>query len=261
MNPRVLPLVFLCAVVGASGLSLERRHVAPNVDYGSAVGDALNNFIQTNLSDPLKLLPEGTEKIDIDLAELSQKIIGEGQTPPIKGSLSLADIFVKGVKQTGVDKSVFDLPSIVRPVNIDIVLSNAALDLEGQYEIDATLMSLIPVRGKGRITLRITNLKAGAATLLKMFPLPMKVDAFNYLLTLDVFQVHFEDLIGGGDLSDKINEILNNLIQTQLLPGLTDPESSLHASINAILADVVNGAVSELTAQDLLDLLNGLLKP
>jgi hypothetical protein len=260
MVSQILALVCLCAL-GANGFSVERQDVAPNVDYGSAIANALTSFIQGNLSDPLKLLPEGTDSLTLDLQELSQTIIGEGKTPPIKGTLILADILVHGLKQTGVDKSVFDLASIIRPVVVDIELSNGALELEGYYEIDATLMSLIPVRGKGRITLKITNLRAGAATTLKLFPLPMKVDPFSYLINLDVFAVNFEDLIGGGDLSDKINEILNNLIATQLLPGLTDPESELHKSIDALLAGAINGVISELTAQDLLDLLNGLLNP
>jgi hypothetical protein len=229
---------------------------APQVDFGPAIGDLINSILKNiTANGPVELIPNLGP---LNLTQILQTIIGEGNINPLKGSLSLSSVALIGLEGAEIVNSTINVPTL-RPIEINFDVDLPGVGLGGDYVIDALLLGILPVRGHGRFSAQI-DLAAGGGGELRIL-MPMKFNTFDYNLLLRNIDVDFEGLIGGPELSEQINKIINNFIDDLITPALTGLESALHPFINAIIHDLLDSVVGELTVAKLLEILNGLLNP
>ncbi|CAG7836692.1 unnamed protein product [Allacma fusca] len=253
----VITLIFACSAHAFSVSRGSGNHVAPLQDFGPTVKEALDSILASLAEGdpiPIDLIPE----LRLNLTELIGAIIGENATSPIKGEMVITAPAI-GLKPGGVcERASVILNSIVRPVDLDVLVSLPGAGIVGDYSINALLLGIIPVRGEGRFYLGV-DLSAGVTDTslkLKLGSANGTLTSFEYLFDLRSLDINLEGLIGGPDLSDKINEILNDFIDKEITPALISLEATLHPVLRAILHDTLNEVVKPITYQMLLDLLN-----
>jgi hypothetical protein len=253
-----LSLAILACTSHAFSLpKLTDNQVAPNADYGEQVKvvvDGLLASIAEGEPIPIELIPE----LRINITEILASLIGANVTSPIKGNMVITDPAI-ALKPGGVCESAsVILNGIVQPLNLDVLVSLPGAGLVGDYSIDAIVLGIIPVRGAGRFYFGL-DVSAGIVDTSLKFKLGSSngtFTKFDYVFDLRSIDISLEGLIGTPDLSDLINQIINDFINKELSPVVVSLEATLRPFIRAILHDILDVIAQPITYQMILDLLN-----
>jgi hypothetical protein len=234
--------------------------VAPFLDYGNQVKAALDGILQSlGDSDPIPLFPEYIEDITLPWEVLLRPIIGENATSPLTGTVTIKAPGLKLQPGAQCNNASLELIGVVQPLKINIVSASIpAAGIVGEYAVDATLLGLIPIRGQGPFFVGI-DLEAGIKDSALKFKLGSNngtMTKFDYILNLRGINVQFDGLLGGPELSEQFNKLINNLISDVVTPTIASLLDTLHPIIALALKDVLNEFVKPITYQMILDLLN-----
>ncbi|ODM92694.1 hypothetical protein Ocin01_13989 [Orchesella cincta] len=165
----------------------------------------------------------------------------------INGGINNATaIGLRGLEATSVTSNLIQLTVALQMVLPEIVA-------EGNYDIDGLAMLIFPVYGHGPFRVKIGGLQMGGTGSLgvkltgEVF---LKNLDFNF--TLGEMDVRLEGLLGGGELGDLINDVINAIG----LNIVSIVEKVLHEIIAETLLLIINHQLEGVT---LVDLIGGLI--
>ncbi|CAG7836693.1 unnamed protein product [Allacma fusca] len=254
MELKVFALTLLLACT-ANAFSLAARDtktvITPFLDYGPQIKPVIEQLLE--LLSAINL-PIRSEPLTISLEDLLKDVIGENATSPIKGTLTLSNI-VLGLKPGATcDSVIVNMLGITAPIPLEVVVSLPGVGITADYDLNALLLGIIPVRGTGPMYAGV-DITAGvvdSAFKAKAGSTPGSFTKFDYLLDLKSILVKLEGLLGGPEISDQINKIIQNLIDDSVTPFLVENLRILHPIIKAVIHDALNEAVKDITYQSLI---------
>jgi len=210
--------------------------------------DALDAYIKAILENLRDQMPEGIPELGIPpLDPLSVPGI---EIPHIDEDLIKADIEINNLVITGI--STFNIET----VHLDLERLGLTLDLlipdlrgDAEYFLDGTILGLLPLYGEGAMFLELFNLNMSAVA-----NVMINVEGFVEITTMELgadfteIKIHLDDLLGGGEFGESINNMLN------LLGGFIweQVKGFLFPLLNDVLVDVLNDALHGCNIADLI---------
>ncbi|KAK7790759.1 hypothetical protein R5R35_007464 [Gryllus longicercus] len=163
---------------------------------------------------------------------------------------SLDDFVIQGLSDFIIDNIKFS--TILLTFNFGFTMPKVSVT--GKYDLDSILGNLLPIYGEGPFKVDIGDVVVSGKAKLALKNI---VNIYVKSLTLDfsVGEYHsdIDGMLGGGDLSDLLNEVINDLV-----PEIIDANADLFADVLAEqIVVIANTILGEMTLQDLLDLIAG----
>ncbi|PSN55967.1 hypothetical protein C0J52_02147 [Blattella germanica] len=224
-----------------------RTYLSPA--FRSALDDSVIAFLDTTVRDIIKngyeewgvpvLDPLSIEHLDLDLNFDQIKIAGT----------------VDGAGVTGIAGFVVDLiKTNLLQLNVDFGVHVPEIHLTAEhYDIDGELGGLIPVYGNGSLEVFLRGLNiTGKITI-------GTNNSYIYVRQLDLdasfveLETHIEGLLGGGELSDLINEVIADIAPDVF----EEAKPTLIPILSEAVVSLANEKLDGMTLQDLLNLING----
>merc|ERR1711990_1045317 len=223
----VLALLSLSAL--GQGIALRD----PAIDeYIAAILELLKTQMPTGIPDlgipPLD--PFEVPHFDIDPIQVSDPV-------PININITIDDFVIKNLATFETQLAHLDLEGL----GLELNLTLADLRGDATYSLDGTALGIFPIYGDGPMFLELfgVTLHAKAAVLIN-------ADGFVEITENDI-AVHLDNLVGGGNFGETINNILNllgpmiwDLVKGYLFPFLDE-----------ILLKVLNDALAGCNIADL----------
>jgi len=185
--------------------------------------------------DPLKV-----DHLDIDLSQETLVVAG-----------SVDNVVVTGASNFKVEDAKADLTSLV--TKIDISLDAARLAGE-HYVLEGDLFDgLLEIFGEGSFVADLYQLTLNITLELAIKP-DQTIEVKNLVLDAAVgsAKVNFENLLGGGVLGDIANDFIS-----EELPNLVESNKGpILLEVAALIKDIANERLVDITLDDLLDLIN-----
>merc|ERR1739844_174175 len=149
-----------------------------------------------------------------------------------------------------------------KTVHLDVVGLSLELELDvpllrgdAIYSLDGSIFSLFPLYGNGDMYIELSGLaiRAAAGVLIDGEG-KVQVTDMNLGADFDNAVLHLDNLLGGGDFGETINNLLS-----ALAPQLWDLfKDDLFGIINKALVDVINNELKKCTVDEIV---NGNCKP
>merc|ERR1712168_1036213 len=214
-----------------------------------ALRDPVDDFLKQTLELLKQMMPEGNPALGIP--PLDPFEVPEFEIPHIEEDIITADVSIENLVVKNL--STFD----TKVAHLD--LENLALTLElgintlrgdAIYNLTGSILGLIPLYGDGAIWLEIYDLDlyASAGVLINEDGY-VKVTSMVVSAELSSIKVHLDNLLGGGNFGESVNNLLNLLgdyIWDQL-KGLLFP------LLEDVLTDVINDALNGCSIADLIE--------
>merc|ERR1712110_936124 len=206
--------------------------------------DSLDNYIKAILELLKAGMPTGIPELGIPV--LDPFAVPHFDIPHISESGVEADITLDGLAVKNL--ASFETRTIhadILDLNLQIELFIPLLKAEGIYSLQGSIFGLLPLYGDGDAQLNITGLDAGG--FLQVTELELGAD-------FQGISLHLDNLLGGGDFGETINNLLS-----ALAPQLWDLfKDDLFGIINKALVDVINNELKKCTVDEIV---NGNCKP
>merc|ERR1712109_91851 len=205
---------------------------------GKALRDpAVDEYIAAILELLKTQMPTGIPDFGIDPIDIDDPV-------PVKLNITIDDFVIKNFATFETQLAHLDLEGLGLELNLTIA------DLRGDatYSLDGTALGIFPIYGDGPMYLELygVTLHAKAAVLIN-------ADGFVEITEMDIaadftdIAVHLDNLVGGGNFGETINNILNllgpmiwDLVKGYLFPFLDE-----------ILLKVLNDALAGCNIADL----------
>ncbi|XP_067014261.2 uncharacterized protein [Anabrus simplex] len=236
--------IVLVALVAAASASRLQEVINPSVRAG--INDQIKALLEEfkkNMNKPQYGLP-ALDPLVITHLDLN---INE-QIATLKGTLD--DFKMVNLSTFVVESVNLNLLGLSLTFNISL----ASLDISGAYDIDGTIGGdLLPIYGKGPFDIKVGDLWASGAIKIGSNNSFIYLKQFDLDYHLGLFQGNIAGLLGGGDLSDVINQVINDFIPTVAEKYKTQ----ISGVISDLIVGVANKMLDGVTLKDILDLING----
>lgn len=213
--------------------------------------DTISQYIKMVLENLKKEMPKGFPELGIPpLDPLNIPFI---DVPRIKEGiadvkLKMQNLNLNGLSTFRVDKAKGDLSNL----GIELEIFIPHLDGKAIYDLDGKVF-IFPLFGKGNAMLQVNDLKIkGKAAIGIQNMKQVQLTDFQADVSFSQVQIYLENIVGGGNLGDLVNTLLNMLgkLVYDKLKGVILPE------INRIIKTAVN---NELKKVDINDIIGGIL--
>jgi len=212
----------------------------PAIDeYIAAILELLKTQMPTGIPDlgipPLD--PFEVPHFDIDPIEVSDPV-------PININITIDDFVIKNLATFETQLAHLDLEGL----GLELNLTLADLRGDATYSLDGTALGIFPIYGDGPMYLELfgVTLHAKAAVLINADGF-VEITEMDIAADFDDIAVHLDNLVGGGNFGETINNILNllgpmiwDLVKGYLFPFLDE-----------ILLKVLNDALAGCNIADL----------
>ncbi|XP_068086548.1 uncharacterized protein [Anabrus simplex] len=235
-------IVLVALVAAASASELKEVTNSSVRIYGDKIKALLEEF-KKNMNKPQYGLPalDPLEITHLDLNINEQIATVKGALDDFK-MLKLSTFVVESV-----DLDVFGL-------KLTFNISLASLDISGAYDIDGTIQGdLLHIYGKGPFDVKLGDLWASGVILIG------SNHSFIYLKQIDLdyhlglFKTDIAGLMGGGELSDVLNQVIDEFILT----AAEKYKPEVAGVISDLIISVANKLLDGVTLGDILGLING----
>jgi hypothetical protein len=218
---------------------------------------ALNTYIHDtqNLLDPfiMNVLNLFISIMDIGIPQLGIPVMDPLKVPNVflnmtdpklKMKGDITNVAVSGLASSEVTRVQTNLLALSGEIDWEL----PELVIEGDYDIDGLAAFIFPIYGKGPFRIAVSDVKLFAGIKLTMVGEHIQVKGSFLNIHVGKFDVKFEGLLGGGDLGDTLNEIIN--IIGQKIFDLIKP--SLQDSLMHSMEQFVYSKLMEVTLEDIL---------
>lgn len=228
------------AVVLALGL-VSGKAVVPN-------DDSFDNYIKAVLEMLRAAMPTGIPDLGIPVLDpfaVPHFDIPHIEEGAIKLDATIDDLVVTNLASFETRVAHVDLELL----SLDLELFVPLLRADAIYSLDGVIFSIFPVFGEGAMFLEINELDLTAKAALTLSEEGfIQVGLLNIDATFGSINVHFDNLVGGGDFGEVINQIIS-LLGKQIW-DLVKP--SVLTEVSNALMGVLNDALSKCSLADIL---------
>merc|ERR1712037_743438 len=169
--------------------------------YIAAILELLKTQMPTGIPDlgipPLD--PFEVPHFDIDPIEVSDPV-------PININITIDDFVIKNLATFETQLAHLDLEGL----GLELNLTLADLRGDATYSLDGTALGIFPIYGNGPMYLELfgVTLHAKAAVLINSEGF-VEITEMDIAADFDDIAIHLDDLVGGGNFGETINNILN----------------------------------------------------
>jgi hypothetical protein len=209
---------------------------------------ALDAYLRAILESLKEQMPVGIPELGIpplDPFDVPHFDIPHIEEDIIKVDIEINDLVIINLSTFNVETVHLDLEHL--GLNLDLSIP----DLRGDanYKLDGSILGLLPLYGEGAMFLELFNLflHANASVLID-------AEGFVQITTMDLsadfseIKIHLDDLLGGGEFGESINNMLN-LLGGFIWDQLKDV---LFPLLDSVLKDVLNDALHGCNIADLI---------
>jgi len=185
---------------------------------------------------------------DIDLPPLDPYYI-DYQKIDIEESFMTAVLELNDTTAVGLAQYIVtNVETDLETQRIDMTMTLHEFLMDGMYDLDGTAWHILPLFGNGSFELNLTDITFRWAADIVTVPVEENKHIFqleNLEMNMDFenISVYFENLLGGGDLGDMANEIINSFgkhIYDQVGPELNEKvRDAIQRFANDKLKDII----------------------
>lgn len=210
--------------------------------------DPIDDYIRLILEMLRAKMPEGIPELGIP--PLDPFAVPHFDIPHIDEPIAQVDVAIENLEIRNL--STFKTTQAhLDLITYSMQLGLAIDDLRGDanYVLDGTMFGIFPLFGNGPMWLEIYGLQlfAEAEVIINAGGF-LEVSEMNITAEFEDIKMHLDDLMGGGDMEETINKILNTLGLT-LWDQLKD---AIFPLLDNLLIDVINDALSGCSITDLI---------
>jgi len=243
-----LSLLFVSLGV-ASASSFNR----PGLEKDNEAKNALDDFIMAIINNFKSVIVGGNECLGIPpldplfIAGFPMNIT----TPLLKMRGAVADIYSTGLNLL----EVTSLNCNILTLAVELVMDMPAFHIGGHYNVDGLALAIFPIYGDGPFSLDIGNFKInGRGQLGARLNGSLFMRQLDFTMEMGTMAIRFEGLLGGGELGDVLNQIMNELG----LAVYNGVRAILHDTLMTVMLDFVNFSLKDVL---LADIIGGIIKP
>jgi len=210
--------------------------------------DSVDNYIKAILEELRAAMPVGIPELGIpildpfDVPHFDIPHIEEG---PVVADITIDDFTIKNLA-TFESKTVhLDVVGLSLELELDIPMLRG----DAIYSLDGTILSLFPLYGNGDMYIELSGLaiKAAAGVLIDGEG-KVQVTDMNLGADFDNAVIHLDNLVGGGDFGETINQLLS-----ALAPTIWDQFKDLvFDELNTVLTNIINDELGKCPIQDII---------
>ncbi|XP_013793120.1 uncharacterized protein LOC106477066 [Limulus polyphemus] len=196
--------------------------------------DALYNYLQTVLENFRAIMKQGSSnpKIPVlDPLSVRPQNIDESKGST-KISVKLWDILIRGLS----DFQIKQLNADINKLKLQIKLNIPKLIATGKYELNGKIINIFPLSGNGNARIEAKDVDVEGEATLGLSSGKLKVLRLDLHLQFHSILVNFENLLGGGNFGDLLNQLISSLgrpLFDKFGPKLVnDLEDGLKESLN-----------------------------
>jgi len=172
-------------------------------------------------------------------------------TPLLKMKGNVADIDSIGLKSLEVTSLSCNLITLA----VDLVMNMPSFHIGGQYDVEGMALIIFPIYGRGPFSLDIDNFQInGHGQLGARLNGSLVMRNLDFTMEMQSMAIKFEGLLGGGELGDVINEI----IQIIGLDVYNTVRAILHDTLMTVMIDFINFSLKDVL---LSDIIGGIIQP
>jgi len=210
--------------------------------------DSVDNYIKAILEELRAAMPTGIPELGIPI--LDPFDVPHFDIPHIEETGVTADITIDGL-------TIKNLASFeTKTVHLDVVGLSLELELDvpllrgdAIYSLDGSIFSLFPLYGNGDMYIELSGLaiRAAAGVLIDAEG-KVQVTDMNLGADFDNAVLHLDNLLGGGDFGETINNLLS-----ALAPTIWDQFKDLvFNELNTVLTKIINDELGKCPIQDII---------
>ncbi|CAG0892937.1 unnamed protein product [Darwinula stevensoni] len=171
-------------------------------------------------------------------------------TEEIELAFSIDGLDLRGLSNFEVTNVEFDILSL----RVDVAADWPKLDVKAdRYFLDGTVFGLLPLFGEGYIDMSILEFAVVGGASLVALPDSVSVGELSFAMTFGELEGVIDGLLGGGDLGDVLNEILN-LLGADLFDAVLQMVAD---DIAVLVQGFLNQMLEGMTLQDIINMLTG----
>ncbi|PAA53720.1 hypothetical protein BOX15_Mlig021288g2, partial [Macrostomum lignano] len=240
-------LALLALATAALGARLPETSAVART-FSDDENESLNQYIKALLENLKEEMPNGIPDLNIPPLEPLHlpEIYADIEEGMAKVRLHMLDLLIEGL-------SGF----VVREVKGDLNTMSFSLDLflpeitgQSYYDMDGKVL-IFPLYGRGMAGLKVNDLHfKGTARIVIKDMESIQLDHFNIHVEFSQIQIYLENIVGGGNLGNVVNTLLNMLgkllydkFRDQILPPLNNIiKNALNEQLAKIkLSDLIGG--------------------
>lgn len=125
------------------------------------------------------------------------------------GTIDVADF--KALKVYGLpDFEMSGIKMNLFSLTLFLNLTFSHVRAEGRYALDGNLLGFVPIYGNGPFHVEASDVLISSKSKLKVGNGKLSLQTLDLSLEVGHVHIHFEELLGGGDLGDELNGILQS---------------------------------------------------
>lgn len=211
--------------------------------------DSLDNYIKAILEQLKAAMPNGIPELGIPV--LDPFDVPHFDIPHISESGAEIDVTIDNFVITNMATFETTLAHVdITALSLELGLKIPLLRGDADYTLDGSIFSLFPLYGDGPMYVILNELLVGGKA-------GVTLDTEGYLqvyeLTLDAtfdsIDIHFDNLVGGGNFGEVINQVLS-LLGPQIWDLVKD---DVFKELNGALLSILNDALHKCSINDIIN--------